>query len=294
MCLRESRELLKPSCQAAMERTETLFRTLNAQQGEVQEDEFYEDFPPPHHLLPFVVCMFVVCMCGRCARRQHCRKMKHVLKTLHQHPELLEAVEDAAGSPVPLPGWKNKMIAAINANPELKAAVEDAAQMQMPPSRGSPRPARGSKPSRSAHFCAMLMVIFSAMMLLSMLASLGCGDGVEDQEGMSEGQQQQGQVVPEGQEVEQEELDPMAGFFFSIFFGFMLILTCVLLCKCLRCWYRCVCGGGRDAKNTRYPGEAQAPLKERLIKRSPCGTELTVVYVGLPVSAPDVPELSKL
>ena len=57
--------------------------------------------------------------------------------------------------------------------------------------------------------------------------------------------------------------------------------------QCLRCFYKRCCRC--DKADAEYPG---ASNKERLIKRE--GSELTVVYVGLPASPEDVPALNKL
>ena len=306
MCLREARESLSAGCQEAMAQTETIFRQLN----DDADDLDFDDFPPHHHIGGgmFILMLLSACLCRRCAKKSKRAKMKHVLKTLHEHPELKAAVEDAAGTSLPVPGWKCKMVQAINANPELKAAVENAAQMQMPQGgRGKQGAARKEadgnvQGSRCGRCCAIIMIVFSTMFLVSLFSTViglcGGGEGMEgmDMEG-ADGSEYQGETEGEGEvgvfgdEEAMPESDPLAGFFFSIFFGFLLIMTCSLCCKCLRCLYKqcCLCEGNPRA--AEYPGAAKSNT-ERLLRRE--GTELTVVYVGLPASPEDVPALNKL
>jgi len=304
MCLRTARDELSAGCQDAIAQTEAIFRELN------DEDDFdFNDMPPPHHIGGgmFILMLLSVCLCRRCSKKNRRAKVKHVLKTLHENPELKAAVEDAAGTPLPLPGWKCKMVQAINANPELKAAVEDAAQMQMPLSHGrNNRVAQKqgdakTQTSRCGRCCALLMIVFGTCFLVSLFSAvISLCDGGMDMDGdegmngmvMTDADGNQILVQGEGEEAMSSpppEADPLAGFFFSIFFGFLLIMTCTLCCKCLRCLYKqcCKCEG----KAAEYPGAAKGN-NERLLRRE--GTELTVVYVGLPASPEDVPALNKL
>lgn len=308
MCLRDARPSLSAPCQAAIAETEALFRSMNAEVegGFVQIDPWMdeydyvgadEQFHHHHHLSKlggmFFIFFFSLCMCGRCAKRKRQAQMKHLLKTLHAHPELKAAVEDAAGSPLPLPGFKHKMLAAINANPELKTAVEDATQQKLPRGpRAAPAapPAKDGKGASKCSRCvAMVLVVISTLMIIG--AASGLCHHHDDAEMM---EPEGGEPVWDEEEYEahaaaQDDTSPLAGFLFSIFFGFMLIMTCNLLCKCVRALCVKCCGCGPRAAAATYPGAKQP---RQLLRKE--GNEVTVVYVGLPASAEDVPPIEKL
>ena len=137
--------------------------------------------------------------------------------------------------------------------------------------------------------------------MLSALASLSgmCHHGhhhheEEDYEDYHSPDGMDGEDGYEGQEVAssgEADSDTVSGFFFSVFFGFLLLTLCSLCCKCLRCFYkRCCCPGGDKTTKHEYPG---AGAQKSLLRRD--GDNVTVVYVGLPAKPPeDVPALGKL
>lgn len=132
-CLLDHADELDADCSDAIAHAQNIFVTLDpsprppsdAQNGDEEDSDEHHH----HHGAAGFLCFLVIlalCACACCIPRHHHCRMRTLLHTLEENPELKHALEEAAGTPIPLPKWHHKLHLAIEANPDLKEALRGA------------------------------------------------------------------------------------------------------------------------------------------------------------------------
>jgi hypothetical protein len=233
MCLKSQREYTSIDCHMAIAETEAIYRDLKSR-GMTPTPPGAGMGPHTPHMFG-VVFVLLCCLCCLKGRRCHHRrklKMKRTLAALASKQDIKSALEDAAGTSLPSPGWKQKVALALEANPELKEAIaqverdfvaDDAQLMNQQPRIRNPftgSPASGS--STHHHQGARCVCLFFAVlvMLFCFLPRTHSRDGPE-----------QGPPPPR----EGDSEGPEDGHDHHSLFGFFLIWFILLSCTVCLC-----------------------------------------------------------
>uniref|UniRef100_A0A7S2SWP1 Uncharacterized protein n=1 Tax=Rhizochromulina marina TaxID=1034831 RepID=A0A7S2SWP1_9STRA len=205
-CMRDHKDQLSPSCTAAIQVVEDMLAS-SPQSDDSDEDEHH------HHgaggcLLLLVVILVSLACCVRCGHK--CRRMRRIHRALLANRELKQAVQDAAGTPVPSLRWRRKVFAALQANPSLKNAVDAAIveQAKIPAGHRSQHPG-----ARCAGRCLKSMA-FALLGCFIMALLLGSGS-----------------------------TSPLVGFLFAVIGGMSLILILSLVYQATRALCTLACHG---------------------------------------------------
>ena len=222
MCLKQQRNLIVSSrCVAAMEVTESLFRDLKQQGVDPREAVGFGGHHGPQHVGPHfplvLLLLFICCGCYLCVKRRRCKhrkRMKRILEALATQPELKSALEVAAGTPLPVLGWKNKVFAAIEENPQLQEAVESAIVART----AEKEEAKATEPEVHQNslfkLCKGIFICSGIFMLFTIFCSLAFDS--------------------KSREVE-DNSNSLAGFAFAVLGGFIVMFVLSFILKFFRC-----------------------------------------------------------
>lgn len=255
-CLRDHLDEAATDCVSAIESLDAIYEDLSTRGIDIPPPPDAPHGHPGHDLHAaggmcfFLFLLLLPCMCcvTRVHHARHRRRMRQSLRALESNTELRSAVEAAAGTPVPTPGWKCKIHAALEANPELRQEL-DKAMTALP------------APERPPMFRHRGFRIFALVFSVGFIMSLFMGAA----------------VVTAGLMMNPDSTNPAFGFFLTLIVGFLFIKCGITIM--LRCCYKprhLVADQQEQQHEGALEASSSAPAKR---------TKKLAVYTEIPVDA---------